>query len=87
MLTGDIPVSFVKEPLPPKHVAASASKKDTDERMHPLSNPLVQKCTKEEEKCKEIGPAKKQPAMRETYDEMEDAKNQSKKKISIGRIF
>jgi len=36
---------------------------------------------KEEEKCKENGPAKEQPAMRGTNDKMEDAKNQSKKKM------
>ena len=42
MLTGDIPVSSVKEPLSPKHDAASASKKNTDERMRPLSKPQVQ---------------------------------------------
>ena len=42
MLTGDIPVSSVKEPLPPQHDAASASKKNTDERMHHLSKSQVQ---------------------------------------------
>ena len=41
-LTGDIPVSSVKEPLPPQHDAVSASKKTTDERMHPLSKRQVQ---------------------------------------------
>ena len=41
MLTGDTPVSSVKEPLPPQHDAASASKKDTDEQTHPLSKPQV----------------------------------------------
>ena len=81
MLTGDILVSSVKEPLSLQHDAASASKRDTDKQMHPLSKSSMQQCTKEEEKCKENGPAKKQPAMRGTYDEMEDAKNQSKKEI------
>ena len=42
MLTGDIPVSSVKEPLPPQHDAASASKKNTDERMHHLSKSQLQ---------------------------------------------
>ena len=52
MLTGDIPVSSVKEPLPPQHDAASASKKITDERMHPLSKSDMQQSTKKEEKKK-----------------------------------
>ena len=41
MLTGDIPVSSVKEPLPPQYDAASASKNITDERMHHLSKSQV----------------------------------------------
>ena len=42
MLTGYIPVSSAKEPLPPQHDAASASKKDTDKQMHPLSKSNMQ---------------------------------------------
>ena len=42
MLTGDNTVIQAKELLPPQHDAASASKKDTDERMHPLSKCQVQ---------------------------------------------
>ena len=49
--------------------------------MHPFSKRQVQYCTKEEEKCKENDPTKEQPAMRGTNDEIEDAKNQNKKKV------
>ncbi len=42
MLNGDIPVSSVKEPVPPQHDAASASKKDTDKRQGPLSESNMQ---------------------------------------------
>ena len=47
-LIGDIPVSSVKEPLPPQHDAASASKKHTDERTHHLSKSDMQQSTKKE---------------------------------------
>ena len=55
MLTGDIPVPSVKEPLPPQHDAASASKKTTDEQTGPFSKSGMQQSTKEKEKKKSKG--------------------------------
>ena len=54
-LTGGIPVSSVKEPFPPQHDAASASKKHTDEQTHHLSKSDMQQSTKKEEKKKFMG--------------------------------
>ena len=81
MLTGDIPVSSAKEPLPPQHDAASVSMKDTDKRQGLLSKSNMQQSKKEEEKCKENGPIKEQPAMRGTNSKIEDARNKSKDKM------
>ena len=54
-MTGDTPVSSAKEPLPPQHGAASASKKNTDKQTGPFSKSAMQQSTKEKEKKKSKG--------------------------------
>ena len=49
-LTGDIPVSSVKEPLPPKHDAASNSKKNTGKQKGYQPNKQQEDSSKEERK-------------------------------------
>ena len=50
MLTGDTPVSSVKEPLPPKHDAASDSKKNTGKHIGPIFGKQQERSDTEEQK-------------------------------------
>ena len=50
MLTGDIPVSSVKEPLPPEHDVASDSKKNTGKQTGSQPNRQQEGNSKEERK-------------------------------------
>ena len=50
LLTSDTPVSSVKEPLPPQHDAASASKKNTDKQTGSQPNKRQEEGSKEERK-------------------------------------
>jgi len=81
ILTGDIPVSSVNEPLPPQHDAASANKKNTGRQTVPISTLIMQQSMKEEEKCERNGPTEKRPAMRGTNGEVEVANSKSKEKM------
>ena len=50
MLTGGTPVSSVKEPLPPKHDAASDSKKNTDKQVGSKPSKQQERSDTEEQK-------------------------------------